>query len=185
MRAALHASGLRAYWLRQYPWLREPGSLAAAEAHVLGTLATLPKPYRAGYAAALRLLPLAFRVAAGRSLRRASAEEGRRGMRSLAALPASPRSSGPAPRWLCWARSTDGRTRRGEVTRMLTGERGRTVETDVLVIGSGAGGSVAALELAAAGRQVTVLEEGPGSARPTSLRPARPTTCAASTATGA
>ncbi|MFE3882257.1 hypothetical protein ACFXPQ_04935 [Streptomyces lydicus] len=87
MRAALHASGLRAYWLRQYPWLREPGSLAAAEAHVLGTLATLPKPYRAGYAAALRLLPLAFRVAAGRSLRRASAEEGRRGMRSLAALP--------------------------------------------------------------------------------------------------
>ncbi|MBK3580889.1 GMC family oxidoreductase [Streptomyces sp. MBT65] len=39
--------------------------------------------------------------------------------------------------------------------------RRRTVETDVLVIGSGAGGSVAALELAAAGRSVTVLEEGP------------------------
>ncbi|MFG3017910.1 GMC family oxidoreductase N-terminal domain-containing protein [Streptomyces sp. NPDC048254] len=35
------------------------------------------------------------------------------------------------------------------------------VDCDALVIGSGAGGSVAALELARAGRSVTVLEEGP------------------------
>ncbi|MFD9688731.1 GMC family oxidoreductase N-terminal domain-containing protein, partial [Kitasatospora sp. NPDC059088] len=37
----------------------------------------------------------------------------------------------------------------------------RTVRCDALVIGSGAGGSTAALELAGAGREVHVLEEGP------------------------
>src|SRR5829696_10219856 len=35
------------------------------------------------------------------------------------------------------------------------------LETDVLVIGSGAGGSVTAARLSAAGRHVTVVEEGP------------------------
>ncbi|MFJ7277873.1 GMC family oxidoreductase N-terminal domain-containing protein [Kitasatospora sp. NPDC098663] len=37
----------------------------------------------------------------------------------------------------------------------------RTVRCDALVIGSGAGGGTAALELAGAGREVRVLEEGP------------------------
>ncbi len=37
----------------------------------------------------------------------------------------------------------------------------RTVETDILVIGSGAGGAVTAAALSAAGRSVTVVEEGP------------------------
>ena len=36
-----------------------------------------------------------------------------------------------------------------------------TIDTDVLVIGSGAGGAVTASTLAAAGRDVTVVEEGP------------------------
>ncbi|MFF7974937.1 FAD-dependent oxidoreductase [Streptomyces sp. NPDC007905] len=45
--------------------------------------------------------------------------------------------------------------------RTFPARRRRTVDTEVLVVGSGAGGSVAALELAAAGREVTVLEEGP------------------------
>ena len=37
----------------------------------------------------------------------------------------------------------------------------RTIDTDVLVIGSGAGGAVTAATLTAAGRDVTVVEEGP------------------------
>lgn len=88
LRAALRSSGLRSYWQRQYPCLREPAARAAAEAHVLHTLRTLPLTHRAAYTAALRMLPLAYRLASGgRSLRGATGEEGRRGMRALAALP--------------------------------------------------------------------------------------------------
>ena len=36
-----------------------------------------------------------------------------------------------------------------------------TLDTEILVIGSGAGGSITAARLADAGRQVTVVEEGP------------------------
>ncbi|MFJ5226634.1 FAD-dependent oxidoreductase [Streptomyces sp. NPDC088400] len=46
--------------------------------------------------------------------------------------------------------------RRGTRTRDLP-----VHDCDILVIGSGAGGGTAALELAAAGRHVTILEEGP------------------------
>ncbi|MGH9014361.1 MAG: FAD-binding protein, partial [Acidimicrobiia bacterium] len=48
------------------------------------------------------------------------------------------------------------RARAGAVSRDRT-----TLETDVLVIGSGAGGAVTAATLARAGRDVTVVEEGP------------------------
>ncbi|QLE70633.1 hypothetical protein FGW37_02540 [Streptomyces rectiverticillatus] len=87
MRGALRASGLRSYWLRQYACLGDPRARTAAETHVTETLSTLPLPYRAGYALALRLLPAAFFLATGRGLRSASAAEGRRGMQRLAALP--------------------------------------------------------------------------------------------------
>ncbi|MBA2497090.1 MAG: FAD-binding protein, partial [Acidimicrobiia bacterium] len=36
-----------------------------------------------------------------------------------------------------------------------------TIDTDVLVVGSGAGGATTAMMLAEAGRRVTVVEEGP------------------------
>jgi hypothetical protein len=88
LRACLRSSGLRSYWLRQYPCLRDPAARAGAEAHLLGTLRMLPVTQRAGYAAVLRALPLAYRLATGgRSLRTATGEEGRRGMRALATLP--------------------------------------------------------------------------------------------------
>ncbi|MFF7725293.1 hypothetical protein [Streptomyces sp. NPDC008001] len=87
MHGALRASGLRSYWLRQYACLRTPQARTAAEAHVTGTLNTLPQPYRSGYALTLRLLPAAFFLVSGRGIRKASAAEGRRGMQRLAALP--------------------------------------------------------------------------------------------------
>ncbi|MBK3580888.1 hypothetical protein JHN63_45370 [Streptomyces sp. MBT65] len=90
MRAALHASGLRPYWRRHYPDLREAPAMAAAEAHLLGTLRTLPLTQRAGYAAVLRALPLAYWLTTGgRSLRRPAdgAGDGRPGLGTLAALP--------------------------------------------------------------------------------------------------
>lgn len=92
MRAALRASGLRSYWRRQYPVLREAAAMAAAEAHLLNTLRTLPLTQRAGYATVLRTLPLAYWLTTGgRSLRRPAGDDpdtgGRLGMGALATLP--------------------------------------------------------------------------------------------------
>lgn len=93
MRAALRASGLRSHWRRQYPVLREAPAMAAAEAHLLNTLRTLPLTQRAGYATLLRTLPLAYWLTTGgRSLRRADGDAngagcGRPGLEALAALP--------------------------------------------------------------------------------------------------
>ncbi|MCZ0987767.1 FAD-binding protein [Streptomyces diastatochromogenes] len=59
------------------------------------------------------------------------------------------------------------------------------VECDALVVGSGAGGSVAALELARAGRAVTVLEEGPRVSTDELAAASPPSRCAGCTATPA
>jgi hypothetical protein len=85
--AAFRASGLPVYWARQYVCLRTPEAAAAAEAHVVGTLATLPLPSRLACAVALRALPAAFWLATGRPLHRASAESGAAGMARLTAIP--------------------------------------------------------------------------------------------------
>lgn len=94
MQAALRASGLRSYWRRQYPVLREAPAMAAAEAHLLNTLRTLPLTQRAGYATVLRTLPLAYWLTSGgRSLHRAADGDANRaggerlGLETLAALP--------------------------------------------------------------------------------------------------
>jgi hypothetical protein len=88
MRAALRASGLRSYWRRQYPFLHEAPAMAAAEAHLLNTLRTLPLSQRAGYATVLRTLPLAYWLTTGgRSLHRAADRDGRLGLGAVAALP--------------------------------------------------------------------------------------------------
>ncbi|MFI5571316.1 hypothetical protein ACIA6T_29060 [Streptomyces sp. NPDC051740] len=93
MLAALRASGLRSYWRRQYPVLREAPAMAAAEAHLLNTLRTLPLTQRAGYAAVLRMLPLAYRLTTGgRSLHHAAGSDangagGGRGLGALTVLP--------------------------------------------------------------------------------------------------
>ncbi|KPI12103.1 hypothetical protein OK074_2724 [Actinobacteria bacterium OK074] len=82
--AALRASGLPRYWAGNYPSLRTPEAAAAAEEHVVGTLATLPLPYRLAYTCALRTLPAAYRIVAGHRMARAADGAG---MARLAALP--------------------------------------------------------------------------------------------------
>ncbi|MFJ5226635.1 hypothetical protein [Streptomyces sp. NPDC088400] len=84
---ALRASGLPAYWARQYSCLRDPEAAAAAETHVNSTLKTLPLPYRLGFTVVLRLLPTVFRLVTGARLDRASARTGRKGMARLGTLP--------------------------------------------------------------------------------------------------
>ncbi|MFJ1747112.1 hypothetical protein ACIOJD_12840 [Streptomyces sp. NPDC088116] len=84
---ALRASGLPAYWARQYSCLRDPDAAAAAETHVNSIVKTLPLPYRLGFTVVLRLLPTAFRLVTGARLERAPARTGRKGMARLGALP--------------------------------------------------------------------------------------------------
>ncbi|MCC8476651.1 MULTISPECIES: hypothetical protein [unclassified Streptomyces] len=86
MRAALRASGLRSYWRHHYPALGGGPAMAAAEAHLLNTLRTLPLTQRAGYAVLLRALPVAYWLTSGgRSLRHGAGE--RPGLGAAARLP--------------------------------------------------------------------------------------------------
>lgn len=125
---------------------------------------------RAGFAR----LPLGARTVAVRTLRRASAEVAR-GLDALLALTmlffyARPDDTGTNPNWPVLGYPGPPELARPETRHLRplalpAGSDHVELDADVCVVGSGSGGAVVAAELAAAGRDVVVLEAG-GAAEP-------------------
>jgi hypothetical protein len=83
---AVRASRLPAVWALRYPALQGAATVAAAS-HVAGAVGAMATPYRLGFGAFLRLLPVAFLLVTGRSARTASPEVLLRGFARLGRLP--------------------------------------------------------------------------------------------------
>lgn len=153
-----------------------PGSATGAHDLAAGVLAGLPEPGRRDAERLLDVLaraglrpetPLALREGLLRGLTRLSPQAAR-GLGSLRRLLlmltyARPGEEGrPNPFWpqLGYAGPTFTGAATGRDVPTLNPRGGETLEADVVVVGSGAGGGVIAGELARAGLRVLVLEAG-------------------------
>jgi hypothetical protein len=84
--AVVRASSLPEVWALRYPALEGPATVAAVS-HVAGAVGAMAAPYRCGFGALLRLLPVAFRLVTGRPARSAPPEVLLRGFTRLGRLP--------------------------------------------------------------------------------------------------
>ncbi|MFD3652176.1 hypothetical protein [Streptomyces sp. NPDC058620] len=84
---ALGASSLPVCWSSEFEALRSSQARALAVEHTVASVDRMPAAYRYGIAAALRLFPVAFRVATGHRPETATPQQIRHGMARLRGLP--------------------------------------------------------------------------------------------------
>jgi hypothetical protein len=82
----VRASSLPKVWALRYPALKGPATVAAVS-HVADAVGAMAAPYRLGFSALLRLLPVAFLLVTGRPAHSAPPDVLLRGFTRLARLP--------------------------------------------------------------------------------------------------